>query len=218
MIASAGIAATGGAAAAGGGGAAAATGVLTQGLLSFVVGSAIAGSAVVGAVWMRDADRPVPAVASTAHVASPPRAPDVRPVPQPPEPPAPATVREDLAVENVEPAPLPREPRAPMSPRPSRAGASAQAQASSSVADELQLLRAAEERFHAGAPAQALALLDDHARRFPHGALAEERHASRILVLCQLGQVAVATSEADTFVAQYPSSPFVEKVRRACAR
>jgi outer membrane protein assembly factor BamD (BamD/ComL family) len=86
------------------------------------------------------------------------------------------------------------------------------------VGDELEILRAAEERFHAGAPSQALALLDDHARRFPHGVLAEERRASRILALCQLGQVALATSEADSFVAQYPASPFVERVRRACAR
>jgi outer membrane protein assembly factor BamD (BamD/ComL family) len=86
------------------------------------------------------------------------------------------------------------------------------------VAEELELLRSAEVEFHAGSPAQALALLDEHARRFPRGVLVEERRASRILALCRLGQAAAARSEADAFVAQYPSSPFVERVRRACAR
>jgi hypothetical protein len=218
MIASVGVAATSGAAAAGGAGAAGGTGVLTHALLSFVVGGAVAGSAVVGAVWMHDADRPVPAVVSTAHLPPPPRAADVRALPQRSEPPGPATVVESPAVENLAPPPSQPEPRAPLPSRPSHASPPVQAPAAPSVAEELQLLRAAEERFHAGAPAQALALLDDHARRFPRGVLAEERRASRILALCQLGQVAVATSEADTFVAQHPSSPFVEKVRHACAR
>jgi hypothetical protein len=210
MAASVGLAATSGAAAAGGAGAAG-TSALTTAVVSFVVGGALAGSAAVGAVWLRPAERPTPAVVSSSHVAS-----TTRPAP------APAVVENSVVENSVVEAPAPTpapEPRAAVSPRPSRASLPhAQAAAPSTVKEELELLRAAEERFHAGAPAQALALLDDHARRFPRGVLSEERRASRILALCQLGQVAVATSEADSFVAEHPASPFVERVRRACAR
>lgn len=86
----------------------------------------------------------------------------------------------------------------------------------SSVREEIDLLREAEERFHGGAPADALALLERHAQRFPRGALAEERRASRILVLCQLGRTAAARAEAEAFVVESPNSPFVERVRHAC--
>ncbi|MFZ6182706.1 hypothetical protein [Nannocystis pusilla] len=49
---------------------------------------------------------------------------------------------------------------------------------------ERRLLEAAQAALQRGAPAAALASLDEHARRFAHGLLADEREVLRVLVLC----------------------------------
>jgi hypothetical protein len=59
--------------------------------------------------------------------------------------------------------------------------------------------------------------LDEHARRFPRGALSEERDAARVLALCAQGRAPDARASASAFVAANPRSPFAAQVRRACA-
>jgi hypothetical protein len=59
--------------------------------------------------------------------------------------------------------------------------------------------------------------LDEHARRFPRGALAEEREAARVLALCAQGRASEARASASAFVASNPRSPFAAQVRRSCA-
>jgi hypothetical protein len=86
----------------------------------------------------------------------------------------------------------------------------------SALGDEVDLIRAAQEHLHDGNAGAALATLAEHARRFPNGALREERQASRILALCQLGNVAAARAEADRFILEAPASPLVDRVRDAC--
>lgn len=58
-------------------------------------------------------------------------------------------------------------------------------------------------------------LMDEHARRFPTGALAEERQAWRAVAACGLGH-AHAAARAERFLAAHPRSPQADKVRRAC--
>jgi hypothetical protein len=60
-------------------------------------------------------------------------------------------------------------------------------------------------------------MLDEHARRFPRGALASERRGLRILALCELGDVAGARRDAAAFLASHPPTGLAERVERSCA-
>ena len=81
---------------------------------------------------------------------------------------------------------------------------------------ELALIQSATRALHRGAPARALGVLGEHARRFPSGVLAEERRALRVLSLCELGRTSEGVRERDRFLARHPRSPLAERVRAAC--
>jgi hypothetical protein len=55
-------------------------------------------------------------------------------------------------------------------------------------------------------PAQALAATQEHARRFPHGLLTQEREVIAISALRRLGRTAQADARAARFDARYPNS------------
>jgi RNA polymerase sigma-70 factor (ECF subfamily) len=84
------------------------------------------------------------------------------------------------------------------------------------VEGEIALLSEAQRALSGGQPEKALQFLDEHARVFPHGALAEERTAARIVALCKLGRVVRARNEATAFLQRLPDSPLAERVRAAC--
>jgi TolA-binding protein len=84
--------------------------------------------------------------------------------------------------------------------------------------DETRLVRAGMAALLGGDPARALALFDDHAQRYPNGALAEERAAERITALCDLDRVDEANRAAAAFVREHSSSPLVARVSAGCAR
>lgn len=86
-----------------------------------------------------------------------------------------------------------------------------------SIQSELELIRTAQKHLHRGDASAALALLAEHARRYPGGALSEEREASRVFALCKLGNVAGARAQAERFLRRSPSSPFAERVRASCS-
>jgi hypothetical protein len=65
--------------------------------------------------------------------------------------------------------------------------------------------------------ARALALLDEHARMFPNGWLANEREAERILVLCRMGRQAEATRAGAVFLEGRPKGPLTQRVEMSCA-
>jgi len=88
---------------------------------------------------------------------------------------------------------------------------------SADIAEELALIRAAQDALRGGSGHRALARLDEHARRFPNGALAEERDTARVLALSQLGRATDACVEAAHFVEAHPLSPHASTVREACA-
>jgi len=81
---------------------------------------------------------------------------------------------------------------------------------------EAQLIQAATRALRAGDARAALAALDDHARAFPRGVLAEERAAQRVPALCALGDTRRANDEAAAFVHAYPHSPLAPRMRAAC--
>jgi outer membrane biosynthesis protein TonB len=81
---------------------------------------------------------------------------------------------------------------------------------------ELALVRAAHDALRAGRPDVALERMDQHRRDYPNGALAEERDALRVSAICALGRPD-GRSEAQAFLANHPESPFVARIRDACA-
>ncbi len=89
--------------------------------------------------------------------------------------------------------------------------------ATSDVATELALLKAAQRDLNAANATASLALLDDHARRYPDGALKAERLAARVFALCQLGRVDQARAAALEFMNAAGDSPLVPRVLASCA-
>jgi hypothetical protein len=84
------------------------------------------------------------------------------------------------------------------------------------VSAELALLRDAHDALRNGDGARALALLDEHGRRFPRGSLVEEREAARVLALCKVGRAVEARDAASRFLREHPQSPQAERVAHAC--
>jgi hypothetical protein len=86
----------------------------------------------------------------------------------------------------------------------------------SSLDAEVASLRVAREALRRGAPDQALAVLEQDARRFPNGSLAEDRAAERIFALCALGRTDEARAEVSRFLADHPRSSYSATVRASC--
>ena len=82
---------------------------------------------------------------------------------------------------------------------------------------ETQLLSSARAAEKGGNPDKALALLDEHARLFPNGWLANDCVAERIVVLCSVGRRAEAVREAKAFLDGRPKSPLTRRVEASCA-
>jgi hypothetical protein len=163
------------------------------------VGALTLGTAVVVAAHAWNTARAVPPVAPSIPVAAPasPRAAD----------PLPST--EDGNRE------------APHAEGPTRAAGlgarSAIAHGSSdSLPEEVHLLSRAEQQLNSGHAEEALITLGEHERRFPHGALAEERMAARVQSLCALGRVAEARADLMRFARAYPRSAHLEHARAFC--
>jgi hypothetical protein len=85
------------------------------------------------------------------------------------------------------------------------------------IASEVALLKRAQRELASANASQSLALLDDHAQRYPDGALKAERLGARVFALCQLGQVEQARATAREFLSIAGSSPLVPRVLASCA-
>jgi hypothetical protein len=72
------------------------------------------------------------------------------------------------------------------------------------------LLRARQEL--SSDPSDALALTQEHARRFPFGTLLQEREVLAIEALARLGRTAEARRRLDAFRSRFPQSPHVARL------
>jgi hypothetical protein len=194
-------------------------------LLGIVLSVAIGASAAVGviAVRQRAASRG-DAVATVVGVSS---APKPLPTSELGSPPVEEPV---LAAEVVAPSP-PRSLGAPAASTALPSGRAAatgsvhrvDGQFSSTLEAELPLLREAQEALHTGDAARALARLNELAKRFPNGALAEEREAAHAIAACRLdgrresGGRGEGLAEAQAFARIHTASPLADRVREACA-
>lgn len=93
---------------------------------------------------------------------------------------------------------------------PAPAAPAARGDALAAEMEHLVRLRALEERD----PAQALALAAEGNQRFPAGLFTQEREAIAIGALVRLGRGAEARARAAVFVAAYPRSAFIERIKK----
>ena len=84
------------------------------------------------------------------------------------------------------------------------------------VLDEARLIARAQEAIDRHDGRGAMALLAEHARRFPEGQLREERFATRVHALCELGETERARREATSFLDVFPVSVHAARVRASC--
>jgi len=117
----------------------------------------------------------------------------------------------------VQPAPS---PTPPVDPAPLYATRTAETAGprpgGDTLSSEVALLGQATLDLNQGQPAEALATFEEHERRFPAGALAEERMAGKAEALCALGRTREAKLEVGRLVAGYPGSSHLKHVRTAC--
>jgi hypothetical protein len=85
--------------------------------------------------------------------------------------------------------------------------------ASDQLAEEVEILSRAQTELRAGRLPGALRVLEGHARKFPRGALAQERIAARIQALCGLGRLSEANAELARLS---PGSLHERRAREAC--
>ena len=148
-----------------------------------------------------------------------------------------AATREESTVAATRPAPIATTiarsvakpaavapPRAAEAPPPTATPAPAPAPkkiappsaATDQIVEESMLLRRANAALASGDPTTALALVSDHARRFPGGSLSQEREGARAVALCAAGRRSEGAAAAEAFLASSPRSPLAERVRVAC--
>jgi hypothetical protein len=177
-----------------------------------LLGLVTVGVASVSSAWLdsRGASAPpratsaMPAVAAPPAPAEPLDAPSAA-VPAPRPAPGDSMARRP-SLRPVDPGPpAPEPPAAPEVPPPAPSGESDLQM----EMENLARLRALEP----SDPQQALALAEEGRRRFPSGLYAQEREAHAIFALVRLGRRGEAEARARAFVAAYPHSPLVERIR-----
>jgi hypothetical protein len=82
--------------------------------------------------------------------------------------------------------------------------------------DELEWIGAAQDALRKGQPSSVLRLVQEHAFRYPQGALAPERLALHALALCALQRRAAARTVLADLARRTPSSPLLDRVQRSC--
>lgn len=217
LASSAGVAAMQGGVAVGGGGAAGGgAAVVSSKLIAtaalWMLGGGVMGFAVGVPIAIRNAD-PVSVVSISAVRAKPAE----KSTPAQSRLPA-ATPRSEPDLKPAEPIPASRfelpVPERGSLRSPSRGAA--EFVGTPSVAGEVALLKDAQLALAAGDGTAALALLEQHAKRFPGGALVAERMAARVFALCELGRQEQARSAAQAFLRVAPDSPLVPRVMASC--
>ncbi|HEU4578317.1 MAG TPA: hypothetical protein VFS67_08685 [Polyangiaceae bacterium] len=189
--------------------------------LGFAVG-ALLGFGVSHGVSLALQDRASGQVAASQPVAS--AAGDPSETAAPEQLPAALTAPREAAAEVAEPEAPEAEPVELDKPadasRRAQAARKAHARAArergSTLAQELALLQRARRALNRNDALLALGIVQSLDERFPDGVLMEERAATRILSLCQLGRSAEAGEQGQHFLLAHPRSVYAERVRHSC--
>lgn len=170
---------------------------------SWFLGSlGLAGVMVVTTTVVRSRTEPPPIVQTEREIAA-----ASEPVSTPPPK---LAVAPPVAARDAEPTIEP-EPVAP-TPAPKRTAPRVEPDADS-LAEENALLEQAQRAVATGDARVALALTNDHAKRFSSSAFADLRTAVRIDALCELGNASQARGEAAVFLRRRSQSPVADRIR-----
>jgi hypothetical protein len=148
------------------------------------------------------------------HDAAPAPLPVKAPVVAEVAPPPPAAAPAHEAAPAVSPLP-PVEAPAPVT-RGARSDASASA--TTDLSEQIRLIEAARAGVAAHDPRAASSALDSYAAKFPRGSFGQEAMVLRIRAIDQAGDSARATALAKSFVARFPSSPHVARLKPIAER
>lgn len=118
-----------------------------------------------------------------------------------------ATPVEETPVKTAPSVTLPERPAAPVIDS---------AKPTAQISLEVALLSKAQAELSRGRAQQALEALNEHARRFPRGALTEERMATRARALCALGRNTEAQAELTRVERLNRGSAYLARAREAC--
>lgn len=160
----------------------------------------------------------VGAVGAAVIVSQTDSTPELPPTPTRVAPP-PAPVAPNVAPaepEAVTPEQLPEAERAP-APKTATPSGQPSIKSGDALAEEAALLHQAQAAWRAGQSAQALALANQHAQRFPRSQLANERDVLRVLSMCKLGQVQTAKQVGARLLKKAKGSPWYQSVAESCA-
>ena len=125
----------------------------------------------------------------------------------------PPTTVVDAGTPSIEASSLPAAPRL-LNRSDSSAGPRA-SDGSGDLAKEQELVDTARGALARGRGAEAFAATQQHARRYPNGALSEERDALEVQAMALDGRSEEARVRAERFVIKYPQSIFRTAVQRA---
>jgi hypothetical protein len=159
-----------------------------------------------GGVWLLSTAQPAPPSVPTPQSAAP-------ALPAPPAlvaPPAPVAP----SPQGEEAAPDTQAPQAVPVPTPPAPATKAVEKPEATALSEAELLEQARSALKSD-PARALARANQHASRFPGGALVQEREVIAIKALRQLGRTAEADRRAEAFAKAFPGSAFGRKLKPA---
>ncbi len=96
----------------------------------------------------------------------------------------------------------------------SKPGTTTGAKSQSSLTDELDHIRRATSALGRGQPQVAIQILSDYQKRFPHPQLGLEVEVLRIEALAKSGNQTEAQNRGNRFIARYPNSALVARVKR----
>lgn len=164
--------------------------------------------AIGGAIWELSSTSPNPSPPMTVSAVS--AAPSSLPAPRAESPPTPVVAASTAALVSASPATA--RPSSPARQKPP-----IDAGAADDIEAETALVAAAQSAIGRGDHEAALLELDEHERRFPHGALTDARDAARVVALCGAGRTQEASALRDSFLERYPTSRLAPRVRRACS-
>jgi hypothetical protein len=164
----------------------------------------VAVAALAGAFAFSRSSEPAPAPAKPIVVTEAP-APAAAP---PPAAPAPAP---------AEPAVSPLPP-VEQQPAPAPRSAKSDGSAADDLSEQIRLIEAARAGVAAHDAKGALSALDSYSAKFPRGSFGQEATVLRIRALDQSGDSARATAMAKSFVARFPNSPHVARLKPIAER
>jgi outer membrane protein assembly factor BamD (BamD/ComL family) len=89
---------------------------------------------------------------------------------------------------------------------------------SADLSEQIRLIEAARAGVASRDSGAALAALDSYGSKYPRGAFGQEATVLRIRALDQAGDSARATALAKSFIARFPSSPHVARLKPIAER